>query len=111
MSCEYIKVRLLSITELPRRKMLAQRNEKLDLIVSDTTEIRAMGNQQMKEQRQNKFQSWISAPNTHEDHTRICGEMVSGSGSWVLDTPQICDWRSREEPGIVWIHGGRKFKF
>lgn len=91
--------------------MLAQGNKKIDSLTSDSTEIRAVLDQQMKEQRQNQFRGWLSAPGSHDDHYRLSRDMLPESGSWVINTPQIQDWISDDELVMAWIHGKRKFKF
>jgi tetratricopeptide (TPR) repeat protein len=48
---------------------------------------------------------WLAPPNVSADLLTHSAKSLSGTGTWIFEEPQFCDWRDRNETSVLWVCG------
>jgi len=54
-----------------------------------------------------KFQKWLSPPDTSTNHNIACKAHYKGTAAWSFQDEIFSKWKS--SPSLLWIYGKRKF--
>ena len=73
--------------------------------------LAAQQEEERKHEQYSKVQRWLSNPGedeqTYHERCRKTREEFPGTGSWILEKPQVVEWMDKEEPtsSILWVYG------
>lgn len=57
------------------------------------------------EQDRARILSWLSPIPYSQHHKRVYGEVLEGTGEWLLEDDQYADWRDSNPSAMLWLHG------
>ena len=62
----------------------------------------------LEESKQSEILQWISPIPYEDSHRTASRGRTEGTGRWLLNHRQFCQWRSTNSSSILWLHGFRK---
>lgn len=49
--------------------------------------------------------AWLSPIPYVQHHKRVYGELLQGTGEWLLEDSQYVEWRDTSQNAMLWLHG------
>ncbi|KAJ5572510.1 hypothetical protein N7450_009494 [Penicillium hetheringtonii] len=82
-----------------------------DINISDTSDrsqLEINGINPKQEHTRREILRWLSGAQYKARHKRVVSEFLEGTGEWVFERLEFCEWLSAKGSSALWLHGIRK---
>ena len=70
----------------------------------DVIEMKALSESLRANQISSDLRDWLSAPDAFVDHNAACEKKHPGTGTWLIEDLQFCNWLTGEN-SVLWLKG------
>jgi len=106
----------LSVSQHNATEWLRRQLEGNELLLSSMTESMALNHRETMtrfdaidkrsgDEDRLRILSWLSPIPYFQHHKRVYGELLQGTGQWLLEDNQYAEWRDSNQSAMLWLHG------